>query len=79
MTFRSHAQASIAFAATHLEFILPYPRSESSLGIPSTESLELLRVSLAKAYPVTELPRFDDLLTAIDEADEKMGKSRANS
>ena len=36
-----------------------------------TDKLELLRATFAQAYPVTALASFDDLLTAVDVADEK--------
>ena len=44
----------------------------------ATENLETLRASLSQAYPVSEMPGFDDLLTAIDEADEKNGRAQSD-
>ena len=37
------------------------------------ENLELLRTALSQAYPVTPLTSFDDLLRAVDVADQKRG------
>lgn len=44
----------------------------------ATENLETLRASLSRAYPVTEMPGYDDLLTAIDDADEKNGRGQSD-
>jgi len=42
---------------------------------PSKERLESLRLSISRAYQVTDPHCFDDLLGAIDEAAEKLGKA----
>jgi hypothetical protein len=60
------------FAATHLEFILAYNPPNFSYRIPPKENLALLRASLSKAYPVPAAPHFDELVVALNDADEEM-------
>jgi hypothetical protein len=47
---------------------------ESPFGIGSKERLEILKCTFSRAYPVAEMPSFDELLTAIDLADVKNGE-----
>ena len=62
----------IDLAPTHLEFIMSHRPPESPLDISSRERLGHLKGSFARAYPIPELAAFDDLLKAIDEADEDL-------
>lgn len=48
-------------------------------GFPAKDRLELLTGSFSQAYPVEETRGFEDLLTAIDEAHDELGRARGKS
>ena len=66
----------ISAEAEELEFVLPNAASKAPSAMRPNEKLDLVAGSFSRAYPANELGGFEDLLIAIDRAQEAVTKPR---
>jgi hypothetical protein len=55
---------------------VPVARHIVAIGLLTEEDVDLLGRTFTRLWPIDSVPRFDELLAAIDEADERLEQAR---